>query len=103
MSVKATTISACPFCQKPDFVVRHGRNRNGTARCRCLFCKKTFTPEPNPRIVTAETEEAILAHLSERLSIEAVARLLHVSKATIYKTLKKSRGDDAVEDSTSAR
>jgi transposase-like protein len=82
-------VTSCPFCQRSDAVVRHGTNRGGTARCRCRTCERTFTPRPNPRLTTTETEEAILRCLGERLSIEATARLLHVSKATIYKTLKK--------------
>lgn len=83
-------VITCPYCDKPDRVGKHGANRGGTARCRRRACNKTFTPHPNPRRVTEEDEQRILAALSERLSIEATARLLHVSKATIYKTLKKT-------------
>ena len=83
-------ITACPYCHKAESVGKHGTNRGGTARCRCRACNKTFTPHPNPRCVTEDDEQRILKALSERLSIEATARLLHVSKATIYKTLKKT-------------
>ena len=79
----------CPHCLRPNAVVRHGTNRGGTARCRCKDCNKTFTPQPNTRKTTPETEEKIVRALEERLSIEAAARLLKVAKKTIYKTLKK--------------
>jgi transposase-like protein len=84
------TVISCPFCRRAEPVVRHGANRNGTARCRCKDCARTFTPDPRPRRVTGETEDKIMAALAERLSVEAVARLLRVGKPTIYKTLKKS-------------
>lgn len=80
----------CPFCQQAEPVVRFGYNRCGTARFRCKDCNKTFTPAPVSRAVTPEKEQRIIDALSERLSIEATARLLKVSKATIYKVLKKS-------------
>jgi transposase-like protein len=79
----------CPHCDQAAPVVRHGTNRGGTARCRCKDCNKTFTPQSNSRKTTPETEQKILRALEERLSIEAVARLLKVAKKTIYKTLKK--------------
>ncbi len=80
----------CPHCQKTEPVVRHGTNRGGTARCRCNVCAKTFTPASNPRKTTPETQEKIERALQERLSIEAIARLLRVSKNTVYKVLKKN-------------
>ncbi len=83
-------LTACPYCRETEPVVKFGRNRSGTARCRCNACGRTFTPEPNPRRVTAQKEQRILDALAERLSIDAVARMLHVSKTTIYNTLKKT-------------
>jgi transposase-like protein len=86
------TVICCPFCGRAEPVVRHGTNRGGTARCRCKDCARTFTPAPNPRRVTEETERKILSALSERLSVEAVCRLVGVSKTTVYAALKKSVG-----------
>lgn len=81
---------ACPHCHKPEPVVKFGHNRSGTARCRCNDCGRTFTPKPNPRAVTPEKEQRIRDALAERLSIDVIARLLHVSKTTIYTTFKKT-------------
>ena len=80
----------CPYCRQTEPVIRHGTNRGGTARCRCKACAKTFTPAPNARKTTPETEAKIERALQERLSIEAMARLLKVSKNTVYKVLKKN-------------
>ena len=90
LSVMVTETTCCPHCGKAEAVVRYGYNRGGTARCRCNDCNKTFTPKPNPRTVTPEKRQAILDALSERLSMDAIARMLHVSKTTIYDTLKKT-------------
>ena len=92
-------VTLCPFCQQAEPITRFGFNRGGTARCRRRACGKTFTPRPNPRRVTQETEAKILVAMSERLSVEAAARLLHVSKVTIYKTLKKSAAAGGTDSS----
>jgi len=83
-------VIACPHCHKAEPVIRHGTNRGGTARCRCKECDKTFTPVPNPRKTSPEREAQVLAALSERLSIAAVARMFGMSRQTIYDLLKKS-------------
>ena len=90
LSVMVTTAIACPFCHQAEPVVKFGYNRGGTARCRCNDCKRTFTPQPNPRNLTPEKEQRILDALAERLSMDAIARMVHVSKTTIYNTLKKT-------------
>ncbi len=84
-------LTSCPHCQQSESVVRYGYNRGGSAKCRCKACRKIFTPKPNLRQTTPETEAKILRALEERLSIEATARLLKVAKKTIYQVLKKNR------------
>ncbi len=83
-------LSACPHCHQTEPVIRFGTNESGSRRCRCKDCNKTFTPKPNSRKTTPETQQKIVRALEERLSIEAAARLLKVAKKTIYKTLKKN-------------
>ena len=83
-------LTACPFCRQTEPVIRFGTNESGSGRCRCKDCNKTFTPKPNSRKTTTETEHKIARALQERLSIEATARLRKVAKKTIYKTLKKT-------------
>jgi len=81
----------CPFCQKPDAVIKHGTNRGGTVRLRCCDCNKTFTPHPNPRKVSVEKEQLILNALTERISQYGIARALGVSRVTVRKIRKKSQ------------
>jgi transposase-like protein len=84
-----TQVYLCPRCQDAAPVVRFGTNRSGTQRLWCMVCRKTFTPVPKARRVTAEQEERITVLLRERLSQRAVARALKVSRDTIRRTLKK--------------
>lgn len=84
-------VIACPHCHRTEPVIRHGTNRGGTARCRCKACNKTFTPAPNPRKTPPERQVQVLAALSERLSIAAVARMFGMSRQTVYDLLEKKR------------
>jgi Transposase and inactivated derivatives len=82
----------CPFCHKPDSVIKHGTNRGGTLRLRCRACNKTFTPAPNPRALSPQKEQLILNALAERISQHGIARALGVSRMTVRKVRKKTHG-----------
>jgi transposase-like protein len=79
------TAVACPRCQKPDSVVKHGKNRGGSARCRCAACRRSFTPAPNPRRTSEATKQGVERALAERMSQRASARCFKVSFQTIRK------------------
>ncbi|MDX1932461.1 MAG: helix-turn-helix domain-containing protein [Capsulimonadales bacterium] len=83
----------CPVCNKPDTVVKHGTNRGGTARLRCKACRKTFTPNPNPRQLSPEKEQHILNALAERVSQYGISRTFGVSRMTVRKIRKKAHGN----------
>jgi len=80
---------SCPHCGNKKDVIKFGTNRSGTARCRCLSCKKTFTPVPKSRALSWEKEAAIERALSERVSQQGIARMLKVSRNTIRMVRKK--------------
>ena len=80
---------SCPHCGNKNEVIKFGTNRSGTARCRCLTCKKTFTPAPKSRSLTPEKQAAIERALSERVSQQGIARMLKVSRNTIRMVRKK--------------
>jgi len=84
---------SCPACHEVEKVVRFGKNRSGTARCRCQACKKTFTPVPLNRAVTPEKEAAIERLLTERIPQRGIARALKVSRATIWQVRKKGQSE----------
>ena len=86
---------SCPACHEVERVVRFGKNRSGTARCRCQACKKTFTPLPLSRAVTPQKEAAIERLLSERIAQRGIARALRVSRATIHAVRKKGQSESS--------
>ena len=79
----------CPHCGQAEHVVKHGFNRGGSARCRCLPCDKTFTPAPNSQGLTPEKEAAIVRALCERIPQQGIARMLKVGRDTIRRVRKK--------------
>lgn len=81
----------CPFCSRPESVVKHEANRGGIARCRCQECRKTFTPHPNPRQTAPETLVAVERCLEERIAWNAIKRTLGVSWARLNAWLKKAQ------------
>ena len=83
-------ISHCPHCGLAERVVRNGFNRGGTQRLKCFDCIKTWTPEPNPRSLSAEKEALIASALQERSSQRAIARTFKVARTTVRAILKKS-------------
>ncbi|WP_425503625.1 IS1/IS1595 family N-terminal zinc-binding domain-containing protein [Armatimonas rosea] len=80
----------CPHCNSSDALVKHGTNRGGTERCRCLDCKKTFTPNPNPRRVDPQKVKLIEAALEERVPINVILRIFGVSWTTVNNIAKKN-------------
>jgi transposase-like protein len=82
---------SCPHCGNKKEVIKFGTNRSGTARCRCLDCKKTFTPQPKSRALTLEKQVAIERALAERVSQQGIARMLKVGRDTIRRVRQKGR------------
>jgi len=66
-----------------------GFNRSGTARCRCLACKKTFTLQAKSRRLRPDKEAAIERALAERIWQMGIARMLKVSRDTVRAIRKK--------------
>ena len=73
----------CPHCGGAQNVIRFGTNRSGTARCRCLDCKKCFTLAPKSRSLTPQKQAAIERALAERIPQSGIARMLSVSRNTV--------------------
>ena len=83
------TVEPCPHCQQTKPVLYWGKNRGATQRRRCKDGNQTFTPKPGTNRISPRKEQRIERSLAERLSIEAIARLRHSAKKTIYKVQKK--------------
>jgi transposase-like protein/IS1 family transposase len=70
---------------------KHGKDRAGDQRYRCLSCGKTFTePKQKPlgdMILAEDKALSVLAHLVEGCSIRSTERLTGVHRDTILKLL----------------
>ena len=80
---------SCPHCDNVRDIIKFGYNRSGTARCRCLACKKTFTLAAKSRRLSADKEAAIERAPAERISQMGIARMLRVSRDTVRAVRKK--------------
>lgn len=70
---------------------RHGRDRNGFQRFRCLDCGKTWVEEQRPlgaKRLPMDTACSILHHLLEGTSIRATSRLTGAAVTTILDLLE---------------
>jgi transposase-like protein len=86
---------SCPSCGETASVVRRGLNRNGTQRCLCTKCRKTFTLNPKPRRISQEKITLIENALAERVSQRGIARTLGVSRNTIIAVRKKGQSESS--------
>lgn len=79
----------CQACTSPT--KKHGKDRDGHQRYRCLACKKTFIePYEKPlgeMILSEEKALSVLHHLVEGCSIRSTERLTGVHRDTILKLL----------------
>jgi transposase-like protein len=79
-------------CAHPE-TKKFGRNRNGSARLRCLVCGKTFTePQAKPlgnMYVPLADAKLVLRMLVEGSSLSSAARITGIDRHTVCKLLVK--------------
>ncbi|MDR1905658.1 MAG: hypothetical protein LBQ27_01915 [Clostridiales bacterium] len=80
----------CPYCGAEHEQVRAGLNRSGTQRCRCLLCKKYYTPNAKPHGYSEEVQKQAIGLLLSGMSGRQVGIQLGMSKANAYKWIKKT-------------
>ena len=83
----------CPHCQS-DEAIRHGKSSNGKQRFRCLFSEcpyQTFSLELAYPGRKQEIKKQIVDMTVNSSDVRDIARVLHVSTATVLKELKKTR------------
>ncbi len=82
----------CPHCQSTD-VKKHGTSSNGKRRYRCLNLDcpyATFSQTIDYPGRRREVKQQIVEMTLNGSGIRDIARVLHVSTATVIKELKKS-------------
>lgn len=98
----------CPHCHSTD-VKKHGTSSNGKRRYRCLNPEcpyQTFSLDLDYPGRKPEIKQQIVEMSLNASGVRDIARVLHVSTATVIKELKKSPPlakceSDAVESTPS--
>ncbi|BED92711.1 MAG: IS1 family transposase [Candidatus Paraimprobicoccus trichonymphae] len=78
----------CIQC-KSEKVVKMGFQSNGTPRCKCKKCGKTFQTEYLNNGAKPETKLLIIKMSLNGRGIRDISRVLGVSKDTVLSVLKK--------------
>lgn len=68
----------CLNC-KSDLIKKNGHTRHGTQNYRCLNCGKQFTQKAEVHFISEQTKELIRRSLLERVSLNGICRIFHVS------------------------
>lgn len=88
----------CYHCGS-DKLVKNGKAPNGKQKYQCRRCGKASREKPDFGYSKARQEEIIKAY-QERSSMRGIVRTFGVSRNTLTKWLKKSRGASAAEKHT---
>ena len=78
----------CIHCNSKD-VVKFGQQGNGTPRCKCKKCGKTFQTEYMSSGAKPETKVMIIKMSLNGSGIRDISRVLSVDKNTVMSVLKK--------------
>ena len=80
----------CIHCESEE-VVKIGYQKNGTPRCKCKNCKKTFQTNYVNKGAKPETKRLIVKMSVNGSGIRDISRVLEISKDTVMKVLKKQK------------
>lgn len=80
----------CIHCQSTN-IVKYGKQANGTPRCKCKDCGKTFQVEYVNKGVLPETKKMIVKMALNGSGVRDTSRVLEISKDTVTKVLKKQK------------
>jgi transposase-like protein len=80
----------CQVCGIQGKQLKKGHNRSGTQRCICKECGATYTINPKRREYPEEIKEAAIKAYYSGATGRGVGRLFNMSKANVYKWIKKN-------------
>ncbi|MDR2898916.1 MAG: helix-turn-helix domain-containing protein [Clostridiales bacterium] len=80
----------CIHCGSKD-IVKTGKQTNGTPRCKCKKCGKTFQMEYISNGAKPETKAMIIKMSVNGSGIRDISRVLGVSQNTVMSVLKKQK------------
>ena len=78
----------CIHCSSKN-IVKMGKQLNGTPRCKCKTCGKTFQTEYLNNGSKPETKHLIIKMTLKGSGIRDISRVLNVDKNTVMAVLKK--------------
>ena len=86
------TNPCCAFCKSSsDFVVKHGKERNGAQRFKCNACKRTFNDRTGTAFAGLKTRPRevarTLAALDEGMGVLGLERVFGHAEATVKRWL----------------
>lgn len=82
------SVKECGQCGSTN-LIKYGKNRVGTPRCRCKDCGACRVVEPKRPELTAERQELVAKTYQERNSTRSTGRIFGVSHTTVRQWLKK--------------
>ena len=80
----------CIHCES-EKVVKMGYQKNGTPRCKCKECKKTFQTSYVNNGSKPETKRIVIKMSVNGSGIRDIARVLEISPDTVMTVLKKRK------------
>lgn len=83
---KAVDYLSCRYCQ--GATVKFGK-QGISQRYRCKICRKIQLVTYKKRAYAADLNPSIAAHIKEGCGIRSIARLLHISAATVLSRIQK--------------
>ena len=83
-----TTPIRCIHCNSKN-VVKFGHQANGTPRCKCKKCRKTFQTEYMSHAAKPEIKLLITKMSLNGSGVRDISRVLSVDKNTVMSVLKK--------------
>jgi transposase-like protein len=84
----------CPRCDASEGQMLDGKNKSGTQKILCRFCKKSYTLNPKSKAYNDDVRKEALKLLLAGISGRRVGQLLGFSKANVYnwcKDVKKTK------------
>jgi transposase-like protein len=69
---------SCPSCNSTT-IKKNGHIHNGKQNHRCLNCGRQFVIDPQNKVISEEKQAFIRQALLERVSLEGICRIFHVS------------------------
>ncbi len=80
----------CIHCGSKE-IVKYGKQANGTPRCKCKTCGKTFQAEYISNGALPETKKMIIKMSLNGSGVRDISRVLEVDKNTVVDVLKKQK------------